>query len=94
MAAGMIDPGYVPDETPPPQPPRPTAQLTQSEAADFKLALSLHQEEQRRAQYHGYESRTRGGPQSRQRGESDQEWNERQDREHSFFEGMLNLAPF
>lgn len=84
----MSDPDYVPSETPPPQPPRPTVQRTASEDRDYKFALSLHREEQRRAQQQGYGSRTRGDPHSRQRQDSDLEWNQREDREHSFFDGM------
>lgn len=83
----MSDPNFKADETPPPQPPRPSQPRNQLEA-DEMYARQLAEHYQA-TETQGYGSRTRGDPQlSQQRRQTGLKPNELyDDREHSFFDG-------
>ncbi|KAF2188413.1 hypothetical protein K469DRAFT_703929, partial [Zopfia rhizophila CBS 207.26] len=87
----MSDPNYKAEETPPPQPPRPSQPRNQVEA-DELYARQLAEHYQMSSEQ-GYGSRTRGDPPVQQRRkETGLKPNELyDDREHSFFDDDLPI---
>jgi hypothetical protein len=86
--AGMSDPNFKSEETPPPQPPRPQprSQLEQDEMYARQLAEHYSTQGGQQGQG-GYGSRTQPGsaPRRQQTGLRPNDSND--DREHSFFDG-------
>lgn len=85
MRAGMSDPNFKGEETPPPQPPRP--QRTQLEQDEI-YARQLAQHYQSQGDPGGYGSRAPGQPPRRQQTGPRPEG----EREHSFFDGTASRS--
>lgn len=86
--AGMSDPNFKAEETPPPQPPRPSQQPRSQVEQDEIYARQLAEHYQ--SSYQGYGSRLRGDPPApHPRRDTGLKPNELHDgKEHSFFDGI------
>jgi hypothetical protein len=85
----MSDPDFQAEETPPPQPPRPSATPRTQMEQDELYARQLAQHYHNQSAYDGYGSRQRGDPPMPRRSEeTGLKPNELyDDRERSFFDG-------